>query len=340
MYAEATLDEKQASLNASTVHAIEFYGAVPKYLVPDNLKTGVTTNTRDSVVINASCQDLEDFYGTIAMPPPYRKPKGKATAERYVQTVQGKVIEALDERYFFRSLDEVNEPVMGIVAKLNASMPRGYGMSHGEMFELYDKPAMKPLESRGFASCDHAYCPSVPNNCHVVYDGHFYSAPCRLCGKRMVAKATRDTIRVCDESNRLVAEHKRCYIPTIRYVTKKEHMPAGHRFYEEVNTQGTEYYREWADGMGQDMRRLAEAILKSARHEEQMHRTCNSPVHLCTGISRTACEEAAAECVKRRQCRFSDFRQALGDLPGSRASDSQAGRLPDTGDTWGKDYCQ
>ena len=37
IYAEAFEDEKLPSFIAGTVHALEYYGAVPKYLIPDNL---------------------------------------------------------------------------------------------------------------------------------------------------------------------------------------------------------------------------------------------------------------------------------------------------------------
>ncbi len=37
VYAEAFLDEKTSSFITGVVHALEFYQAVPKYLVPDNL---------------------------------------------------------------------------------------------------------------------------------------------------------------------------------------------------------------------------------------------------------------------------------------------------------------
>lgn len=37
IYAEAFEDEKLPNFIAGTVHALEYYGAIPKYLVPDNL---------------------------------------------------------------------------------------------------------------------------------------------------------------------------------------------------------------------------------------------------------------------------------------------------------------
>ena len=52
VYAEAFEDEKLPNFIAGTVHALESYGALPKYLVPDNLKTAITRHTKDELVIN------------------------------------------------------------------------------------------------------------------------------------------------------------------------------------------------------------------------------------------------------------------------------------------------
>ena len=54
MYAEAFEDEKLPNFIAGTVHALEYYGAVPKYLILDNLKTAITRHTKDELVINSA----------------------------------------------------------------------------------------------------------------------------------------------------------------------------------------------------------------------------------------------------------------------------------------------
>ena len=41
IYAEAFMDEKLPQFIDGSVHAVEFYGEVAKYFVPDNLKTAV-----------------------------------------------------------------------------------------------------------------------------------------------------------------------------------------------------------------------------------------------------------------------------------------------------------
>ena len=47
VYAEVFVDEKTPAFVQGTVNALQFYGAVPKYLVPDNCKTAVTKHTKD-----------------------------------------------------------------------------------------------------------------------------------------------------------------------------------------------------------------------------------------------------------------------------------------------------
>ena len=88
IYAEIFMDEKLPSFIAGTVHALSFYGAVPKYLVPDNLRTAVTKHTKDELVLQSAFSDLETFYDTIILPPPPRKPKGKSTVENHVRFLE------------------------------------------------------------------------------------------------------------------------------------------------------------------------------------------------------------------------------------------------------------
>lgn len=340
LYAEASLDEKQEQFNSATAHALEYYGAIPKYLVPDNLKTGVTINTKDKVVINASYEDLESFYETVVLPPPYRKPRGKATVERYVQVIEKTVIDKLQKKYCFKDMEDVNRTVITEIEKENNRIPKGYRQSHNELFEMYDKPMMRPLKDGNFMACDYHYCSKVPADYHVPYDGHFYSVPYRYYQEEIIIKATREEIILCDRNNREITRHKRCYIPTIRFITKPEHMPANHRFYQEVNERNSDDYMKWAEQMGPNMKQMICKILKSARHEEQMYNAVNGILHMCDGVPKGICEEAAADCVKGNRCRYHDFQSTLSDLISNRKQSSITATLPelDQEDIRGRDY--
>ena len=100
IYAEAFSDEKLQSFITGTTHALEFYGGIPKYLVPDNLKAAVTKHTKDELILQSAFSDLEDFYNTIVLPPPARKPKGKATVENHVRYLETHLIEKLKEKVY------------------------------------------------------------------------------------------------------------------------------------------------------------------------------------------------------------------------------------------------
>ena len=88
IYAEAFPNEKLPCFIEGCVHAVSFYGAVAKHFVPDNLKTAVTKHTKDDLVLQSTFSDLEDFYDTIVLPPPARKPKGKPTVENHVRYLE------------------------------------------------------------------------------------------------------------------------------------------------------------------------------------------------------------------------------------------------------------
>ena len=55
----------------------------------------VKKHTKDELIFNTAYQDLEDFYDTILLPPPARKPKGKATLEVHERYLETHLIEKL-----------------------------------------------------------------------------------------------------------------------------------------------------------------------------------------------------------------------------------------------------
>ena len=49
-------------------NAYEYFGGVTRILVPDNLRTGVTANTRYETQLNESYRELAEHYGTAIVP--------------------------------------------------------------------------------------------------------------------------------------------------------------------------------------------------------------------------------------------------------------------------------
>ena len=142
VYAEVFPDEKLPSFITGVVHALEYYQAVPKYLVPDNLRTAVTKHSKDELTLNSVFSDLEDFYDVVVIPPPPRKPKGKSTVENHVRFLETHLIEKLKED-IYTSLEDINRATRKIIETINHRDFRQKSdirKTRIYAFETYDKP--------------------------------------------------------------------------------------------------------------------------------------------------------------------------------------------------------
>lgn len=97
----------------------------------------------------------------VILPPPARKPKGKATVEKGVQWLETHLLEELKECVYY-TLDELNRNVRRIVDNLNDRKIQGQSFSRREAFESYDKSKMRPLTNGHFSPCEYRYFQKVP----------------------------------------------------------------------------------------------------------------------------------------------------------------------------------
>ena len=79
-YAEVCSDMKSGNWLLCHVHAYRYFGGSTRLLIPDNLTTGVTSNTIYETVVNKSYQDLSDHYNTAIVPCRARHPQDKSLA--------------------------------------------------------------------------------------------------------------------------------------------------------------------------------------------------------------------------------------------------------------------
>ena len=87
-YAEATRDQQLSAWIGSHIHAFEYFGGVPRLLVPDNPRTGVSRACRYDPDLNPTYQEMAMHYGVGVVPArPYR-PRDKAKVEVGVQIVE------------------------------------------------------------------------------------------------------------------------------------------------------------------------------------------------------------------------------------------------------------
>ena len=341
IYAEAFPDEKLPHFIAGTVHALDYYGAVPRYLVPDNLKTAVTKHSRDELILQSAFSDLESFYDTIVLPPPPRKPKGKPTVENHVRFLETHLVEEL-KKNVYTSLMSLNSEIKRIVADINQRpFQKRSDIRETRMngYEKYDKPRMKKLPGENYTLCDYKYFLKVPDNYHLEFDGHYYSVLYTYRGRPAILKATMNEVRICDEYNRLICRHQRSYRDFPLYITDDAHMPSEHLYYKEVNAHDGAYYRRWASAYGSSMSTLIDRILRSSKHEEQSYNSCAGVLHACKDIPHHVIVEAADKCIEVNACKYSYFKKVLGMMKAEHSGNDRAssGKLPSHTNIRGKE---
>ncbi len=84
-YAQACPDQKMSSWIDAHIKMFHFFNGVPTLLVPDNLRTGVTKQTKEQLLLNPTYEDLAKHYQTIIVPTRVAHPRDKAAVENHVK---------------------------------------------------------------------------------------------------------------------------------------------------------------------------------------------------------------------------------------------------------------
>jgi transposase len=266
-YAEGRWSEGLADWIGVHVNALGAIGGVPKAVVCDNLKAGVTKPSRYEPGINRTYQDLATHYGFAVLPTRIKKPRDKAKAEVAVQIVQRFVLARLRNRRFF-SLDELNIAIRECVADLNAKIMRKIGKSRRDLLETIERPALKPLPAEPYRYAEWKRARVAPDY-HIEIAGHYYSVPSRLIREVVEARITTSTVEIFHRGIR-VASHAFSGVRN-RHTTIAEHMPSAHRRYAEWTPARLMHE---AEKIGSATLALFDAIMHAKPHPEQGFRSC------------------------------------------------------------------
>jgi transposase len=266
-YAEARWTETLPDWIGAHGNALAAIGGVPKALVPDNLKAGVTKPSRYEPGINRTYQDFADHYGCVVLPTRIIKPRDKAKVEVAVQIVERFVLAKLRNQRFF-SLAELNVAIRECVATINAKVMRGFGQSRNELLETIDRPALGALPVTAFPYADWKRARVAPDY-HIEIGGHYYSVPSKLIRELVDARITGATVEIFHKNERIA-----CHVLSPvkhRHTTITEHMPSAHRRYAAWTPAKM---MDEAAVIGPATSALFEAIMKAKPHPEQGFRSC------------------------------------------------------------------
>jgi transposase len=200
-YVEATWTQSLPDWTGSHARAFAFLGAVPRCLVPDNLRSAVTKSCRYEPDLNPTYAELADHYGTAVVPARVRHPKDKAKVEGGVLIAQRFILASLRNRTFF-SLAEANAAIRERLILLNNRPFRKLPGCRQSRFEEVDLPAMLPLPATPYQYAQWKKA-RVHIDYHVELEGHFYSVPHRLVKEQTELRCTETIVECFYKGNRV-----------------------------------------------------------------------------------------------------------------------------------------
>ena len=266
IYAEPFRDEKLPSWIAGHVHAFQYFGGVPKTLVPDNLKAGVRRPDFYEPELNRTYQEMAGHYGAVILPARIRKPKDKSSVENSALISSRKILARLRNVQIL-SFPDLQDHILSALKRVNEALLTGKSESRWSSYLAEEKEFMLPLPEFPYELAEWGKAKVQPN-CHIAYQRKFYSVPFEHLGEQVDVRATHSTIEVFYHHQR-IASHKRLWGKTV-YATIKEHMPPDKLFFVDWDR---DRFLSWAEKMGCATRRVIEAILDRAIIEPA-YRSC------------------------------------------------------------------
>jgi len=268
-YVRACESQRKEDFLSCIVRALNYFGGVPRVLVPDNLKSGVDKANPYEAEINRDLLDLGNHYDIAVLPARSLKPRDKAWVERMVQIVYTRIYAPLRNQVF-TNLDKLNDAIEEYLEKHNNVPLQGRQESRNLLFESEEKVHLRPLPNDYWELKEYLQV-KVMKNCHVQLhrDRHYYSVPYHYIGQKVKLVYTATYVAIYLNGER-IAYHLRDRIP-FKYTTVKDHLPSSHQFVSEWNPSK---FIEWAGHIHPDVGSYITKVLENKSYPEQTYRSC------------------------------------------------------------------
>lgn len=194
IYAEPFRDEKLPSWIAGHVHAFQYFGGVPKTVVPDNLKAGVRRPNFYEPDLNKTYQEMAVYYGTVILPARVRKPRDKSSVENSVLISSRKILARLRNIQIL-SFPDLQNHILTALERVNEAPLTGKSESRWSSYLAEEKDYMLPLPEFPYELSQWVKAKVQPN-CHIAFQRKFYSVPFEHLGEEVDVRTTRSTVEI------------------------------------------------------------------------------------------------------------------------------------------------
>ena len=332
-YCEATWSQTLPDWIGSHIRTFEHLQGVTAILVPDNLKSGVTSACFYDPEINPTYLKLASHYATAVLPARPRHPKDKAKAEGGVLLVERWVLACLRHQRFF-SLDELNQAIAVLMVKFNNKPFKKLPGCRLSAFAEMDKPALRPLPATRYEFAEWKVA-RVGIDYHVEVIGHYYSVPYRYAREKVDVRLTANIVELFLRGIR-IASHARCDTLGHQSTLDAHRTPA----HQAVMGWNAPRLLDWAERIGPHVQAVVQHVLNQRRHPQQGYRACLGILRLGKAYGDDRLEAACDRAIAIGAPSYSSLKSILkSGLDKKRASEpAQTCLPPDHANVRGADY--
>ena len=287
-YACATRRQTTADWIGAQIGALEFFGGVPRLIVPDQARALIKNPDRYDPQPNALYDEFAAHYGCALLAARPAHPRDKPKVENAVLVVERWILARLRNRRFF-SLAELNQAIRQLLVDLNQRPFKKLPGCRRSAFEALDAPALRPLPAHRFELFSWKTA-KVNIDYHVEFERHYYSVPHRLVGQVVELRVTAKLVEAFCAHQR-VASHARSALVG-KHTTVAEHMPASHRAHLEWTPAKL---IDWGRRIGVSAAAVVTWQLEHRPHPEQGYRAC---LGLLALVRRYSAERLEAACTR------------------------------------------
>ncbi len=293
-FVHATHSQKQEDFIYSHVQCYNFFGGVPRVVVPDNLKSAIISNNKNGIVVNESYADLNRHYGIVVEPARPYKPKYKPKAEQGVQAIQRYILARFRHHKFF-SVDELNQALAPLLDRYNNKVIKHLQKSRSELFKELDEPYLNPLPMNNYVYKQFKIA-KVNQDYHITLEKCNYSVPFKYLKEEVEVRYSTQSVYIYHK-HKLIATH-----PRLRRVgessTLHEHMPNEHQYINEK--MNPDRLRAWAKNIGEYSSVFVEDAFAEVEHNPQAYRKISAVLSLAKLYGNTELELALMYAVQMR----------------------------------------
>ena len=262
-YAEIVFHQDTPTWIGCHRRAFEWFGAVPRKVVIDNLKSAITKAALYDPLVNRTYVEAAQHYGFVISPCRVRTPRHKGKVERGVPYLR----KAFFKGRSFADRWDANQQLKDWI--LNHAGLRDHGTTRQkplEVFEAVEKQALLPLPESPYHPTLFKQATLHPD-CHVVVEGSYYSAPWRFRGQKLLVQLT-DTMVDMFLNHELVASHARATRKGTRR-TNPDHYPPEKRAFLEHTPQ---WCLKQACEIGPQTHELIQRLLSKSHPLDQLRK--------------------------------------------------------------------